>query len=364
MKRIISFALIFIMALSLAACRQPKEASVDPTDAPKPTETVTQPTEEPTPAPTEAPTPEPTEAPTPLPILLPVQEYPLPDDPADIGDCIKDADVILHLQYGDGEYDLGYAPPGEMDIYRRMPESFVIHNGKYYILDSVKSRIIVWDDGELSSIDLPPAKNYDYYMTFAIVGDRIYASTTEWLVDEIYVFDMSGKTLGTIPLPAEALRHGVYRLYDDNGRLIMFDDHLICYELVGDEFVELYRIFVTGLTTPEETLTVGDHRYELNIGENTNMHGRQIYGDRVYCFVFEYDPNIPAPHEEMSFRIYRSDGELLGETLVDCREALDYPDSPMFITSDGTLYVMCLMQDGVYITRPNLRLEYTSHLGE
>jgi hypothetical protein len=25
---------------------------------------------------------------------------------------------------------------------------------------------------------------------------------------------------------------------------------------------------------------------------------------------------------------------------------------------------MCLMQDGVYITKPNLRLTYTSHLGE
>ena len=83
MKKLISILLCAMMALSLAACRQPKDAAVDPTAAPKPTEAVTeQPTEEPTEAPTEAPTPTPAPTETPAPAVL------------SFDDC---AEVILRL---------------------------------------------------------------------------------------------------------------------------------------------------------------------------------------------------------------------------------------------------------------------------
>ena len=99
MKKLISILLCAMMALSLAACRQPKDAAVDPTDAPKPTEAVTeQPTEEPTEAPTPEPTAEATETPAPEPAelsfddcaeeilrLVPYKAYdgPLPADAAE-----------------------------------------------------------------------------------------------------------------------------------------------------------------------------------------------------------------------------------------------------------------------------------------
>ncbi|MBO4849101.1 MAG: hypothetical protein J5586_08115 [Clostridia bacterium] len=62
MKRIISFALIIMMVFALAACKQPKDTAVDPTDAPKPTEAAADPTEVPTDDPAKI-TPEPTEMP-------------------------------------------------------------------------------------------------------------------------------------------------------------------------------------------------------------------------------------------------------------------------------------------------------------
>lgn len=102
MKRILSFALILIMVFSLAACKAPQNAAVDPTDAPAvPTEPATtaqteEPTEAPTQEPNEEPTPEPNEEPEPTELafedcaeevlrLVPYKAYdgPLPGDAAE-----------------------------------------------------------------------------------------------------------------------------------------------------------------------------------------------------------------------------------------------------------------------------------------
>ncbi len=321
------------------------------------------PTEEPTEEPTEAPTPEPTATPTPEPTLKPIEEFPLPDDPDAIGDCIRDAEVILHLTCGDGENELGYADAGEVDSVQRSPEAFVIKDGKVYILDSLRNRVIVYDDGMLSYIRFPePEHYYDYYQAMAIVDDRIYACSCEYLIDAIPVFDMTGSLLEMIPLPEKVQKQGVFKLLEENGKLIMFDHYLSCYELIGGEFVEQYVIGVEGVAEPKTTYTIGDDTVEIFTGENSMSSGLRIFGDRVYCYVLTYNPDIPAPHEEMSYRVYDFNGNLLGATVVDRRNVLTYPRNAMFINSDGELYIMCCMQDGVYITKPHLRTEYVSHL--
>lgn len=366
MKKLASILLCAIMLLIFASCN--REPPKDAQGSPEPTETVTEnpteaPTEVPTESPTEAPTPEPTAAPTPEPTLKPIEEFPLPDDPDAIGDCIRDAEVILHLTYGDGENELGYADAGEVDSVRRCPEAFVIKDGKVYILDSLKNRIAVWDNGELSFIRFPePEHYYDYYQAMAIVDDRIYACSCEYLIDAIPVFDMSGDLLEMIPLPEKVQKQGVFKLLEENGKLIMFDHYLSCYELIGGEFVEQYVIGVEGVAEPKTTYTIGDNTVEIFTGDNSLSSGLRVFGDRVYCYVLTYNPDIPAPHEEMSYRIYDFNGDLLGATAVDRRNVLVYPRNAMFINSDGELYIMCCMQDGVYITKPHLRMEYVSHL--
>ncbi|MCR5807967.1 MAG: hypothetical protein K6G56_00240 [Clostridiales bacterium] len=81
--------------------------------------------------------------------------------------------------------------------------------------------------------------------------------------------------------------------------------------------------------------------------------------------ICEYRNGVPKPESEYSYRVYNYEGELIGATVVDLRNNREsYPHGSMFVDSDGTLYVMSNMQDGVYITKPNLRTEYVSHLGE
>ncbi|MBO4848628.1 MAG: hypothetical protein J5586_05700 [Clostridia bacterium] len=352
MKRIISFALIFIMALSLAACRQPKEASVDPTDAPKPTETVTQPTEEPTPAPTEAPTPEPTEA-------------PLPDDPDAIGDCFKDAEIILRIPYGDGEKGAGLEGPDSFgrDWYNG-PESFAVEDGTVYILDTAKCRVIVWDGEGFSYIPFSDAPDCGHCSEMAVADDKIYIGNTEEEESIITVYDMTGNKLGNIPMPEDAAESGLNELFNADGRIFMSSNDLVFYELVDGEFVRAYEIDVDHAGEGRYSVVYGDLELVIESGSNTMIGVRRIIGDRVYCKVFEFDPASTAIQTETSYRVYGADGDLIGMTVVDRDSVFALPGSEMFITSDGTLYVMCLMQDGVYITRPNLRLEYTSHLGK
>ena len=51
--------------------------------------------------PSEAPADDPTEAPTEAPSGAPSEDYPLPVNPDAVGDCVKDAEVLLHIPYGD-----------------------------------------------------------------------------------------------------------------------------------------------------------------------------------------------------------------------------------------------------------------------
>lgn len=366
MKKLASILLCAAMLLVFASCN--REPPKDAQGSPEPTETVTEnpteaPTEVPTESPTEAPTPEPTAAPTPEPTLKPIEEFPLPDDPEVLGDCIKDAEIILHLSYGNGENEVGYSDAGDVDSFQRSPEAFVIKDGKVYILDSLRNRVIVYEDGELSYIQFPePEHYYDYYQAMAIVDDRIYACSCEYLINAIPVFDMTGSLLEMIPLPEKVQEQGVFKLFEENGKLIMFDNYLSCYELTSGEFVEQYVIGVEGAGGPEKTYTIGDEVIDIYTGENSMSSGLRIYRNRVYCYAYTYNPDIPAPRAEMSYRIYDFNGELLGATVVDRRNVLVYPRNAMFINSDGELYIMCCMQDGLYITKPHLRMEYVSHL--
>ncbi len=100
-------------------------------------------------------------------------------------------------------------------------------------------------------------------------------------------------------------------------------------------------------------------------GENTLPNGLRVGKSRVYLMICEYRNGVPKPESEYSYRVYNYEGELIGATVVDLRNNREsYPHGSMFVDSDGTLYVMSNMQDGVYITKPNLRTEYVSHLGE
>ncbi|MBO6061498.1 MAG: hypothetical protein J6P98_05225, partial [Clostridia bacterium] len=191
-------------------------------------------------APTEAPTPEPTVTPEPVPTLKPIEEFPLPEDPEAVGDCIKEAEILAYLPFDDEELDLGFAGEFEIDVYMRKPEAFWIKDGKAYVLDSVKNRVIVCEKEVYSFITFSDLDVWNYYMTMSIVDDTIYVFNTEEEMDCISVYDMSGAKLESIRVPKKAYKNGVSALFEMDGHLAMYDHGLVLYDYTDGEFVERY----------------------------------------------------------------------------------------------------------------------------
>ncbi|MBQ1818035.1 MAG: hypothetical protein II124_05305 [Clostridia bacterium] len=370
MKKYLAIILAAALLLSLAACTQgEKPATGTPTDEPAPTEQVTpEPTEVQTEAltevPTEVPTPEPTATPTPEPTLKPIEEFPLPDDPDAIGDCIKDAEVLLYIPFGESEECAGYNHAIENeDEFDHFPQAFYISGETVYLLDSVNGRVIVSENGNKRYITIPNDNGYAQLGSICVIGETMYICPVEIYWDCIRAFDLDGNELESIPLPESVYDIGVAYLTEQDGCLAFADHMLTLWVLKDGEFVETSKCGVEKILDPEMNITTEDGSISIYTGDNTHPGLRRLMGDRAYVYVIEYVPGTYDPVVwEQSYRVYYSDGSLAGSTLVDCRSVVGYPGCDMFINSEGDLYIMCCMQDGVYITKPHLRTEYVSHL--
>ena len=374
-KTSVSVLLAFAMLLAFAGCKSHvTPAPTDPTEAPELTEAPTaEPSAVPTEVPklTEAPTAEPsaiptevpelTEAPTAEPSAIPT-EVPLPEDPEAIGDSVKDAETVVFIPSGDGEDHVGYAvADGVHYDVNSGPDSFAVVGETVYLADTINDRIIIYSNGRSSSI----AVERGFSQLISVIDDVIYVSFT--LSKEIIAYDLSGSEKERIELPRGA--EGINALTEFEGRLALLDHalHLYSYEDGSWNTVAEGDIPSEQIAEPRFTFILGDRKIDFDTGENTRPAVYRFTDSFIYLSVYGYDPK---PNEEgmydseFSYRVYDYDGNLVGCTYLDPRYAFSKPRNPMYIASDGTLYVMSCMNDGVYITKPNLRMEYASHLGE
>ena len=363
MRKTICFCFFICIGLLLAACNNNKTAATDPTETPAVT------TETPTEIPTEAPTPGPTATPIPEPTLKPIEEFPLPDDPEAIGDCIKDAEVLLYVPFGDDENCAGFEAGIESgDAFDHYPQSFCVVDGKVFLLDTVNRRVIVSDNGNIKIISIPDETGFGYGQlgSICVIGETMYISPVEFFSDHIRAFDMEGTELQSISLPnTDDMIQKVSYLTEHDGCLAFMDHSLTLWVLKDGEFVETSKCSVEKILDPEMNISQDGRSIYIFTGEYTHPGLYRLMSDRAYVYVIEYVPGtFDPPIWEMSYRVYYSDGRLAGSTLVDCRNVVGYPNVPVYIANDGTLYVMCCMKDGVYITKPHLRTEYVSHLEE
>lgn len=359
MKSKKKFALIILAGMILAAfcgCQRPE---VRPGDTSS---------EAPAQAPTEAPVS--TDAPTAEPALEPAEDHPLPEDPDEAGDCVKDAEVLFHMPFevlteipsGADDDRAGFKEID--DVYNDVelgPQSFAVVDGKVYLLDTLKNRIVISDNGRISTI---PTSNYPERM--CVIGGVIYTSlryTGGRIPMEIIPYDMEGNELERIALPEDI---AVYRLTEYEGKIAVLAYGGSLYALEDGNWAEKEK----GILSRIEN---GTYSFEVNGGETAiRFEGSRpqtpteaIWTDSlVYLAVMGTEPGDNSGRFDYCYQVYDFDGNLVGSTYADPRSALFYPGNPMFIGDDDTLYVMCWMQDGVYITKPNLRMEYVPHLDE
>ena len=326
MKRIISFALIFIMALSLAACRQPKEASVDPTDAPKPTETVTQPTAEPTEAPAKT--------------------------AADFSSC---GTVIARLVPGEGENDVHYRFTGySEDVSCYLPYRFFVGEGKIYIHDEPSS-VLVYDTetGECTRLAVLP-EDMDW-PPFAVLGDlvvflgrmydmssgetvRLSGGFTEKLSSFMYVSD--GKVFS---VSSGSAGKGYYRKeLDIEGR--SWSDPETIVDISGrDEDGSPIFAFAEGVP-----FVPFRHWDGLYLGDGPD--GSHYFLDRSGAALADGETGV-------SISKYDASGTLAAYTILPYDRLDLFPDNPnedIVLGGDGCVYLMADFPNEVVIYRIEL----------
>lgn len=339
MKRLLGSLLAIMMLFAAVGCAVPLPSPAsDPTEAP--TEAVPAETTEAAEAPTEAPA-EP--------------EAPLPEDPNDYGDCVKDAEVLLYLPYGEQEDQIGLLGPDEDRDWYNGPTSFAVSGGKIYIVDSIKERALIWDGEALSSFPLPIAGKAGECSLIAVAGDIIYGGYNGEEPAAISAFDMAGNKLSDLTLPEEMAEAGISRLFETDGKLCVYDYNSTCWELENGEFVKAYEIGVDQPGHSRFTAAVGELAFNIDSGENSIAGIERIIGDRAYCRGYEFAEAAEKTDVGTSYRVYDPEGRLIGATAVKASETLTLDGSEMYVSQDGTVYIMACLKDGVYITRPNLR---------
>lgn len=333
-KSIVAMALIFLM-LVLISCT-PNDVSsdhgTDDSSVIEPSQGAAETTDE---------------APSTNPSAVPAEDYPLPDDTEDIGDCVKDAELIARLPVGEAKNSISFIPAHDNYEDDEGPDAFAIAYGKVYVLDLTNDRIVVYEDNELSFITFSDKDTHDHYTAMAICDSSIYLVGTTAGESQIAVYDMTGERRGSIPMP-EDTDSGAYALYEEDGYCMLLTNNLEAFRLTDGGFIRRngFSINTPVVVNGKIMISFNEANIELDAGECTALGVYRILNDRIYCIGYG---------AEVTYRIYDLDGEFLGESSVSASNSFYYPISSMFVSSNGELYVMTCMNESVFITKPHFR---------
>ena len=341
MKRALSFALILVMTLSLAACKTPHSAAIDPTEAPA-TEAPAA-TEAPTEAPTEEPTPEPTEEPTPEPTAVP--------EPTELAfeDC---AELVISIPWGNGDLEAFIRPirPGNDDDDWELPQHFNIIDGKIYIFDRYYpfgSGLLECDPetGEITRISPDIGENSFNRGEFALTDGKLIFSDC--------MFDLTtGKRIELEAIPGTpARRDGVLMMNVLDGKCFAYRA-VNYYE--GNEELEFlftqatykYDVFELDM---ENLAWVQKERIEM---PRYVPHAEPPFSDYHTFFYGRGDVEIKGEDGGALFCFDRYMGtDDAGNHYIDSEETLAYKnDSGRYITSKTWRRIIKLSPDGTPIS--------------
>ena len=224
MKHILSFAIIFIMVFSLAACKQQQTAAADPTEAP---------TAAPTEVTTEAPAEPATEAPTPEPSAT--------SEPKELAfeDC---AELVLRLPWGDGEDEVFMQPASiddEDEYIQVIPEHFNVMDGKIYIFDLFRpygKGIIVCDieTGQIERLSPDIGDNTLECGEFAVMDGKLIFQDCMYDIstgERIEIENALNRVLIMNVRDGKCLAYNAVNAVDNDGREFLFTQATYAYDV-------------------------------------------------------------------------------------------------------------------------------------
>lgn len=273
---------------------------------------------------------------------------------------LTDAETVLFLAADDGGKSMRGIGYKDDDFANAAPESFAVDNGIVYVLDTVNSRIVIDYAGKNDEIELSGMIRPTH---MCVIAERAYV--TDHSADSIYEVNLVDHTIKAYDLPAGITSSSVYRLYKGaNDSLILLDHDLQSFVFSRDnhDWETSVKISCKAVSGSEYEITgVTEEPVRIEVGYNTMVQYVSGSDERIVIIAYEYVPNVSVIMFEKTVRVFNSNGELVGVTVAE-DDVYACPDDEVYISEDGSIYMMHCLNEGVFITKPNLRVSYDSNM--
>ncbi|GEM_PF-2363449 len=273
---------------------------------------------------------------------------------------LSDAEQVLFLPADDGgknEYSIGYLDDGFANV---APESFAVENGVVYVLDTLNGRIITEHNGHKATVKLTGINRPKHMCVFT---DCIYL--TDDSTDSLYEVNPADGSIANYDLPKGISTNFVYRLYKDKrGCLVLISHDLQTYafDRKTHDWEPIGQISCCAVSgSAYEVKGVTDRPVSIELGYNTIAQFVRGSEEQIVIIAYEYVPEVPVIMFEKTIRVFNGNGELVG-CIVAEDDVYAYPEDEIYVSDDGSIYMMQCLNEGIYITRPNLCASYDSNM--
>lgn len=266
-------------------------------------------------------------------------------DPMYARHSIKDAELIGELVLGDAEDEIGSDADNENG-----PESFAVIGDEVFILDSVKSRVVVKRETELRSFTLSDCI-YPYHM--AVSEDAIYVFDSGSGRSELLIYDKQGRINGALPFPSGVKTEEIKSIYFIGGKLRLLTHKADQYSF-NEEWALDYHCDTSGDFKADKVFSINGRDISFKMEADSSVGLVRIDDKYLYVNAYVFAAETPQIESKSVFCKYDLNGNLVGSTSMEMNEVDHFSADPFFITDSGEVYIMQCVAGKVIITKPDL----------
>lgn len=221
------------------------------------------------------------------------------------------------------------------------PNSFVVRDGKFYILDTYNERILIYEGPVLEgSIAINECYNA---MNFVVYKNNFYVLNSD---DVIYEYNPEGVVVSEYALPAEKSYYEVMtmRVNDERKVVINFLDGT-AYFIKNGEWI----LYNEESITQKSMETVQEFAYKgFSWFISVNNDGRNCIGVDIENSI--YVDRLIFQNYDRQIEKYDSDGNLVGWANIDASNWFTMiPQKSIHVTQEGDIFLMSCLEDKVVI---------------